>query len=114
MWCSSAACARDLPLAELPRNRHSAALGQHPRTVDLGHGAGEVIALHLIASDRCEEVQLLLRFDSLGDHFQTQVVSQADNRLCDGGIIRIGHAVAHEFTVNFERVEWKALEIGET
>src|SRR5206468_7044180 len=59
-------------------------------------GTGEQIALRSVATAAAKEVRLLLGLHAFRGDCQLQMVSHGDDRLYDGGVVRIEHDVAHE------------------
>jgi diguanylate cyclase (GGDEF)-like protein/PAS domain S-box-containing protein len=60
-----------------------------------------------------KEGQLFKGFDPFSDHLQLEGVGQGDDRIGDGGIIRIDQDVVHERLVDLEPIQREVLQVGE-
>src|SRR5262245_34212100 len=88
-------------------------LPQHPGALLGRRRHREAVALDLVAAVCGEQLELLLRLDSLGHDLELEAVSQADYREGDHRVLRIGRDVADERVVDLERVDRKALQVSE-
>nr|GFD35011.1 hypothetical protein [Tanacetum cinerariifolium] len=73
----------------------------------------EQITLHVIAAMLTEEFQLRGRFDAFGHDLEVQGVGHEDDRLNDFHVLRRFRDVDDERPVDLDRVQRKALEIGQ-
>src|SRR5690242_16474261 len=71
----------------------------------------EAIPLDLVAAVRREQLELLLRLNAFGHHFEPEAVSEADDRERDHRVFGVGRDVADEGIVDLESVDRKALQI---
>src|SRR5687767_13478554 len=66
---------------------------------------GEEIALHLVASELAEPVELLRCLDSFGDRSQTEVAGQVDDGADDPFVPGVGAEPLDERAVDLDEVE---------
>ena len=70
-----------------------------------------IVALTGIATVRRKKVALALRFDTFGDHLQTQALPQRNDGAGNGCIVRIGQNLPHEGLVDLELVQRQPAQI---
>src|ERR1035441_184872 len=60
-----------------------------------------------------QESPLFFAFHTFGNHRQAHGTAQRNNGLCDGAARCVGQNVPDKRAVDFQLVQWKALEIGQ-
>ena len=69
------------------------------------NGLGEEIALHEVAAERLEHMQLLLRLDALGNHGNGQMIRDPDDHLDDMGVPAGLEGLADKLHIQLQRVD---------
>src|SRR5437763_6181714 len=78
-----------------------------------GEGTVEVIALHGVAAELPQSLELLGCLDPLGPHLDVELVGQADDRRHDGPALDLRGALGDQGLVDLEDVEVEALEVAD-
>src|SRR5579885_1247899 len=68
-------------------------------------GLGEVVALREVTAEDAEQLELLLRLDTLGDRREVERVAELDDRRHDRLVLRPGVELAHERAVDLDDVD---------
>jgi hypothetical protein len=79
------------------------------------HGRRQRLAeqksLNYVATKRTQILELLLRLNTLGNYRQIERMAQRDDRTHNRRVVWIFANVSHKRLVDFQRIDWKALEI---
>ncbi|RYE89710.1 MAG: hypothetical protein EOO75_11355, partial [Myxococcales bacterium] len=102
-------------LPRLPRLRgRGRASVRHPALqLVRRHGLGEVEALHLVAAERPQELELGLDLDALGDDLEAEAVAEGQDGAGDGHVLDVERRAAHELAVDLDDVHRKPLDVRE-
>ena len=92
------------PLTSVPEHRQ-ALIGRHR--------SGKQKSLAHRAAQFSQYFGLLVALDAFGDHLDVQVPRDGDDGAHDRQIARIGHEVADEAAVDFQRVDPPILEVAQ-
>ena len=71
------------------------------------------MALHLVAAEAAQALELALGLDALGDHAQAQAVAEIDDRAHDHLVVQVVLEVLHERLVDLEPLDRQPLDVGE-
>ena len=67
----------------------------------------QVVALRAIATKLSNQVELLLIFDTFGDHISSDAARNADNRLNNVLAVGVGHDIGDECSINLDFADWE-------
>src|SRR5882757_1757866 len=106
-----------LTCSTLSRAQHYRAtvlISNYPLYVSGRNWPAEIIALHLIAAALPQKCNLFVRFHSLGNYSQVELLAQRYDGCCYGSVVFVRGKIANEGFVYFETRDWKALQRSET
>jgi len=78
-----------------------------------GNRPAEEVALGNITASLPQKLQLLRRFNALGDNAHPELLGHADDRLGQDGGVGVTGQLSHERTVNLEAAQRKPLQVAE-
>ena len=77
------------------------------------HGVAEQETLHQVTALISKEKHLLVIFNTLCNHVQSQAFTQGNNGLGDGGAVLIRGYVLHKGLINLKGIERESFQITE-
>ena len=86
---------------------------QQGAEVGFWHRALEKIALMVLATQFQQKITLGSRFYPLGNQLDAKLLCHADNRPSNCNIVRVIRGAPYKLLINLEKINGKALQLGQ-